>query len=68
MCTYRNVHSEPSDSIIYHTSGSVPTHPNKPSLVEALVRTLIIDWSRRPNDDEFTLQMEDYTSVSVRPY
>jgi len=51
--------SEYSDAVCYYTSGSTPSQPDPPMMSEQFVKALIISWIKRPNDDEFTLQMED---------
>ncbi|GFX61355.1 fibronectin type-III domain-containing protein 3A [Trichonephila clavipes] len=43
----------------FSTSGSAPSQPASPSLKEASVNKLHIEWEERPNDDNYTLQMED---------
>lgn len=48
-----------SDPISYSTYDNPPTPPNPPSLVEATVQSLHLQWNRRPKDDEFILQMND---------
>jgi len=55
--------SDYSDTVIFYTSGSVPATPDAPTLTEAFVHALTITWTRRANDDQFTLQMEDETTV-----
>ena len=37
-------------------------------LSECFVKALMISWIRRPNDDEFTLQMEDEATVSAKQH
>jgi predicted phage tail protein len=51
--------SQFSDAVCYYTSGSVPSQPDPPMLSEQFVKALTISWIKRPNDDAFTLQMED---------
>uniref|UniRef100_A0A2C9KTQ9 Fibronectin type-III domain-containing protein n=1 Tax=Biomphalaria glabrata TaxID=6526 RepID=A0A2C9KTQ9_BIOGL len=51
-----------SESVSTFTSGSVPSQPDPPMLSEQFVYALTISWIRRPNDDEFLLQMEDETT------
>ena len=41
------------------TAGSPPTQPAPPTLTEAGVSYLTLEWKCRPTDDTFTLQMED---------
>ncbi|CAL1527876.1 unnamed protein product [Lymnaea stagnalis] len=48
-----------SEVVSFFTSGSVPSQPDPPMLSEQFVFALTISWIRRPNDDEFLLQMED---------
>ncbi|GFT38687.1 fibronectin type-III domain-containing protein 3A [Nephila pilipes] len=43
----------------FSTSGSTPSQPAPPSLKEAFVHKLHLEWEQRPNDDNYTLQMED---------
>ena len=57
--------SEYSELVSYCTSGSAPSQPDPPMLSEANVTELIISWIKRPNDDEFVLQMNDEVSVSA---
>jgi hypothetical protein len=56
--------SEFSETVCYYTSGSVPSQPDPPMLSDAYVKSLVISWIKRPNDDEFILQMEDAATVS----
>ncbi|KAK2143631.1 hypothetical protein LSH36_825g03009 [Paralvinella palmiformis] len=51
--------SKYSETVCFYTSGSVPSQPDPPMCSEQFVKALTISWIRRPNDDEFTLQMED---------
>ncbi|XP_014673734.1 PREDICTED: fibronectin type-III domain-containing protein 3A-like isoform X2 [Priapulus caudatus] len=51
--------SDYSDIVCYSTSGSVPSQPDAPQLKDAFISKLALVWSRRPSDDDFTLQMED---------
>ncbi|XP_067007900.1 fibronectin type-III domain-containing protein 3A isoform X2 [Anabrus simplex] len=51
-----------SDVIQFSTSGSPPNQPSPPVLKEASVNSLHLAWQRRPNDEDFTLQMEDLES------
>ena len=39
--------------------GSPPSQPLPPTLAETSESSLRLLWSKRPCDDEFTLQMED---------
>ena len=48
----------------YCTSGSAPSQPDPPMLSEVYVTEFLISWIKRPNDDEFVLQLEDEVSVS----
>ncbi|CAG5129287.1 unnamed protein product, partial [Candidula unifasciata] len=48
-----------SEEVSFFTSGTVPSQPDPPMLSEQYVYALTISWIRRPNDDEFLLQMED---------
>lgn len=48
-----------SDPITYCTFDNPPTQPSPPTLVEATVQSLHLQWNRRPKDDEFILQMND---------
>ncbi|KAJ8961083.1 hypothetical protein NQ318_008759 [Aromia moschata] len=48
-----------SDPIVYCTYDNPPTQPSPPTLVEATVQSLHLQWNRRPKDDEYTLQMND---------
>ncbi|ELT87402.1 hypothetical protein CAPTEDRAFT_151424 [Capitella teleta] len=51
--------SEFSDVVCFYTSGSAPSLPDPPMLSDAYVKSLVISWIKRPNDDEFILQMDD---------
>ncbi|CAG5117976.1 unnamed protein product, partial [Candidula unifasciata] len=51
-----------SEEVSFFTSGSAPSQPDPPMLSEQFVYALTISWIRRPNDDEFLLQMEDETT------
>ena len=44
------------------TAGSPPAQPLPPTLTEAGVTYLTLEWKSRPTDDEYTLQMEDPNS------
>ncbi|KAL8559262.1 hypothetical protein ACOMHN_040386 [Nucella lapillus] len=48
-----------SEVASFFTSGSVPSQPDPPMLSEQFVYGLTISWIKRPNEDEFVLQMED---------
>ncbi|XP_074025374.1 miles to go isoform X2 [Leptinotarsa decemlineata] len=48
-----------SDCVAYNTTEMVPTQPHPPTLVEAGVQSLQLQWQKRPRDDEFVLQMND---------
>jgi len=48
-----------SEIISYATQGSPPSQPLPPTLAETSESSLRLLWSKRPCDDEFTLQMED---------
>ena len=52
-----------SEAVSFYTSGSCPSQPDPPMLSEQFVKALTISWIKRPNDDEFTLQMEDNATV-----
>lgn len=52
-----------SEEVSFFTSGTVPSQPDPPMLSEQYVYALTISWIRRPNDDEFLLQMEDEATV-----
>ena len=58
--------SDFSESVCYYTNGSVPSQPDPPMLSEPYVKALIISWIKRPNDDEFMLQMEDEATVRLK--
>ncbi|KAG8187970.1 hypothetical protein JTE90_025738 [Oedothorax gibbosus] len=51
--------SEFSNISCFSTSGSAPSQPAPPELKEAGVNRLQLEWEQRPNDDNYTLQMED---------
>ena len=51
--------SRPSELACFSTNGSAPTQPLPPSLAETSTSSLRLLWSKRPCDDEFTLQMDD---------
>ena len=54
--------SRPSELACYTTQGSAPSQPIHPSLADVTESSLRLLWSKRPCDDEFTLQMEDTVS------
>ncbi len=54
-----------SEAVCFCTSGSCPSQPDPPMLSEQFVKALTMSWIRRPNDDEFTLQMEDAVTVRL---
>jgi len=51
--------SRASELACFSTNGSAPSQPLPPSLAETSQSTLRLLWSKRPCDDEFTLQMDD---------
>ncbi|BFZ00266.1 hypothetical protein BsWGS_03305 [Bradybaena similaris] len=51
-----------SEEVSFFTSGSAPSQPDPPMLSKQFVFALALSWIRRPNDDEFVLQMEDETA------
>jgi len=51
--------SRPSEIASFTTQGSAPSQPVPPSVAEITESTLRLLWSKRPCDDEFTLQMDD---------
>lgn len=57
--------SEYSEIVCHCTQGSVPFQPDPPMLSEPYVKSLVISWIKRPNDEEFILQMEDEATVSI---
>jgi len=44
------------------TAGSPPSEPNPPTVVEAGVTYLRLEWQSRDTDDEYCLQMDDPAS------
>lgn len=52
----KSLYSEP---VTYSTLDYPPTQPSPPTLVDATVDSLHLQWTRRPRDDEFTLKMND---------
>lgn len=58
------MYSEFSKHVSFSTSGSIPSQPDPPMMSEQYVRALVISWIKRMSDDEFTLQMEDESTVS----
>lgn len=58
--------SDYSDAVSFFTNGSAPSQPDPPMLGEKKVEELTISWVRRQNDDEFVLQMDDESMVSVK--
>ncbi|KAG5900612.1 hypothetical protein JTB14_017464 [Gonioctena quinquepunctata] len=48
-----------SDCIAYNTYDNPPAQPSAPTLVDASVQSLHLQWHQRPKDDEFILQMND---------
>ena len=55
-----------SDTVRFITSGAVPSQPDPPMLSERFIHGLCISWIRRPNDDNFILQMEDVETVIIK--
>ncbi|XP_014253277.1 fibronectin type-III domain-containing protein 3A isoform X2 [Cimex lectularius] len=51
--------SDYSPSVEYHTCDSPPPQPLPVTLTHSTPTTLTLQWQARPQDDEFTLQMED---------
>ncbi|CAA9997979.1 unnamed protein product [Nesidiocoris tenuis] len=51
--------SDYSPTVEYQTCDSPPPQPVPPSLVHATPGSLTLQWQSRPQDDDFTLQMED---------
>ncbi|XP_068242077.1 fibronectin type-III domain-containing protein 3A-like isoform X2 [Palaemon carinicauda] len=51
--------SEFSAETMAYTCGSVPSQPPPPNLELASVTSLNLTWVKRPEDESFTLQMED---------
>lgn len=51
--------SEFSPGVIYETCDSPPPQPSPPSLFHASPTSLTLHWVARPQDDDFTLQMEE---------
>lgn len=51
--------SRPSEIATFTTQGSSPGQPVPPSVAEITESTMRLLWSKRPCDDEFTLQMDD---------
>ncbi|KAL0274067.1 UNVERIFIED_CONTAM: hypothetical protein PYX00_006584 [Menopon gallinae] len=51
-----------SDVVKFSTCGSPPTQPSPPILRDASVNSLSLAWTKRPSDDEFSLQMDDETT------
>ncbi|KAK6195777.1 hypothetical protein SNE40_001134 [Patella caerulea] len=54
--------SEFSEPVSFYTSGTVPSQPDPPMLGSQFVYALTLSWIKRPNDDQFQLQMEDESS------
>jgi len=54
--------SRPSEITTYTTQGSAPSQPLPPSQAETTESSMRLLWSKRPCDDEFTLQMDDINS------
>lgn len=48
-----------SEAVTYSTLDYPPTQPTPPTLVEATVDSLHLQWTRRSRDEEFTLKMND---------
>ena len=61
------VFSAYSEPVSFCTTGAAPSHPEPPMLSQKFVRALTISWVRRPSDEEFRLQMEDFATVSSLP-
>ena len=54
--------SRPSEITTFTTQGSAPSQPLPPSQAETTESSMRLLWSKRPCDDEFTLQMDDINS------
>lgn len=52
-----------SDTSCFSTSGTAPSQPLPPVLKEAFINRLSLEWQSRPNDDNYTLQMEDEATL-----
>lgn len=53
-----------SETSCFSTSGSSPSQPLPPVLKQDFINKLSLEWQSRPNDDNYTLQMEDEGTVS----
>ncbi|KAK4880028.1 hypothetical protein RN001_008174 [Aquatica leii] len=49
-----------SDVAIFSTSDVAPIQPSPPSLKDVTINSLHLTWNRRPKDDEFVLQLDDF--------
>lgn len=64
ICKYNFIFSGYSETSCFSTSGSSPSQPLPPVLKQAFINKLSLEWQSRPNDDNYTLQMEDEGTVS----
>jgi hypothetical protein len=53
------IHSDYSEVVKFETCDSPPTQPAPPVLSYASPNSLTLHWQGRPQDDDFTLQMEE---------
>lgn len=65
------IHSGFSEEVLYHTSGTAPTTPASPLLINAGVTWLSLQWTKpsgTPSDEgiSYILEMEDENSVSLK--
>lgn len=65
------IHSGFSEEVLYHTSGTAPTTPASPLLINAGVTWLSLQWTKpsgTPSDEgiSYILEMEDENSVSSK--
>lgn len=54
--------SRPSEIVMFTTQGSPPSQPVPPEVADVTVSAMRLLWSKRPCDDEFTLQMDEPAS------
>jgi hypothetical protein len=68
LLNFFSVSSEFSDTIPFSTLGTIPPEPDSPMLYEKGVKYLTLSWTKRPNDETFTLQMNDESNYFRNKY
>nr|ACD54755.1 unknown [Adineta vaga] len=60
--------SEFSETIRFSTLGTIPPEPDPPMLLDKGIKTLTLNWTSRPSDETFTLQMNDESNYFRNKY